>query len=71
MSVIPESWIQDVATNNNIAAISPIVCNNILPVVEVQIRKILQQAIKIQKRGKCQRMTGYRYLSSYFKLFGF
>ena len=58
MSSLSDSWIQDVASDCGIAAISPPVCRHILPVVEMQIRKIIQQAHKFQKRGKGRTLTG-------------
>jgi hypothetical protein len=59
MTTLTESWIQDVAADVKIPAISPPVCRHILPVVEMQIRKIIQQAQKFQKRGKSRCLTGY------------
>ena len=58
MSSLSDSWVQDIASDIRIPAISPPVCRHLLPVIEMQIRKIIQQAHKFQKRGKGRCLTG-------------
>mmetsp|Transcript_2881 Transcript_2881/g.3014 ORF Transcript_2881/g.3014 Transcript_2881/m.3014 type:complete len:454 (+) Transcript_2881:205-1566(+) len=57
MTTLTDSWIQEVASDIKIPAVSPPVCRHLLPVVEMQIRKIIQQAHKFQKRGKSRCLT--------------
>jgi hypothetical protein len=58
MATITENWAQDVAASNKIPALSPASCRQLLPVVEMQVRKIIQQSYKFQKRGKGKSLTG-------------
>lgn len=58
MTSLTDSWAQDVAVDIRIPAISPPVVRHLLPVIEMQIRKIIQQAHKFQKRGKSRCLTG-------------
>jgi transcription initiation factor TFIID subunit 6 len=54
---LTEDWLQDVAESCKIEAVAPSVTRIILPVVEIQIKRIIQQAAKIQKRGKGRNLT--------------
>lgn len=56
MSYITEDWLQDVVEETQLPAVSPGVTKTILPVVEMQIRKILQHAHKFQRRGKRRKL---------------
>ena len=54
---LTEDWLQDVAESCKIEAVAPSLTRKILPVVEIQIKRIIQQAAKIQKRGKGHNLT--------------
>ena len=54
---LTEDWLQDVAESCKIDAVAPTLTRKILPVVEMQIKRIIQQAAKIQKRGKGRNLT--------------
>ena len=54
---LTEDWLQDVAESCKIEAVAPSLTRKILPVVEMQIKRIIQQAAKIQKRGKGHNLT--------------
>lgn len=59
MSILSESWVQDVATR--MAGLNPVsaeVVQELLPIVELQIRRIVQQAHKYQRRAKTSQMKG-------------
>jgi hypothetical protein len=58
MTTLKEPWLQDIAESIRIPAVSPMVTRTLLPVIELQIRKIAQQAFKFYKRGKGQKLTG-------------
>jgi len=63
MNSIPESWIQSVVEAAGLPPASPEVVNVLLPTIELQIRKIIQQAAKFQKRGKSSTLKGLVMLS--------
>lgn len=59
MSVLSESWLQDVAVRS--AGLNPVsaeVVQELLPIVELQIRRIVQQAHKFQRRSKSSQLKG-------------
>lgn len=58
MATLSDAWIQDIAADLNVPAVSPSVSQQLLPVVEMQIRKVIQQGHKFQKRGKGISLTG-------------
>ena len=53
-----DKWIQDTATAIKLPALSPAVCNVLLSLVEGQVKKMCQQALKFQKRAKKSTLTG-------------
>ena len=62
MASISDNWVQDVAVGSKVEALNPRVCRTLIPVVEMQVKKILQQADKFRKRGKSPILTGeYNY----------
>ena len=54
---ITEAWLQDVCESVSVPAVAPSVSRKVLPVVEMQVKKLIQQAAKFQKRGKGRAMT--------------
>ena len=58
MSSLDEQWLQDIAESSGLQALNPTVVKMILPVVELHIKKISQQAHKFQRRSKSKTMTG-------------
>jgi hypothetical protein len=58
MSVLDEQWLQDVAQSLRIPALNPTICKMMLPIIEVHVKKLTQQAHKFQRRGKAKSMTG-------------
>jgi 3-dehydroquinate dehydratase len=58
MSTLDEQWLQDIAESMGLPALSPSIVKMILPVVEVHIKKIAQQAHKFQRRSKANSLTG-------------
>ena len=57
MTSLKEPWLQELAWRSNLPAIRPTVVSALLPVVEMQLRKIIQQAYKFTRRGKGGKMT--------------
>lgn len=57
MSIIKAQFIQDVADNLSMAALTPSVCRSLQPVIENQLRHIIQLSVKFQKRGKSSILT--------------
>ena len=57
MSTLKESWLQEIAKRSNLPALRPSVIKTLLPVVELQIRKILHQGHKFTRRGKGTKLT--------------
>lgn len=75
MSSLNEHWLQDVAESIKLPALKPSVCKLIVPSVEMQIRKVLEQAQKFQKRSKSSKLTGMLLVGNsvlpfYFGVFG-
>lgn len=58
MSVLSEQWLQDVADSMGLPALNPTIVNMMLPVIEVQLKKITQQAHKFQRRAKSKTLAG-------------
>lgn len=58
MSVLSEQWLQDVAESMGLPALNPTIVNMMLPVIEVQLKKITQQANKFQRRAKSKILAG-------------
>lgn len=58
MSVLNEQWLQDIAESLNLPALNPTIVKMMLPVIEVHIKKIVQQANKFQRRAKATTVTG-------------
>lgn len=64
MSLLSESWLQEVATRY--AGLNPVsaeVVQELLPIVELQIRRIVQQAHKFQRHAKSSRLKGKFFFS--------
>ena len=59
MSVLSEQWLQDVAESMGLPALNPTICKMMLPVIEVHLKKLSQQANKFQRRAKAKTMTGW------------
>jgi len=57
MSTLDEQWLQDVAESLKIQALNPTLCKMLLPVIEIQVKKITQQAHKFQRRSKSNSVT--------------
>lgn len=62
MSVLNEQWLQDIAEAQGLPALNPTIVKMMLPVIEVHIKKIVQQANKFQRRGKASAVSGMRTL---------
>jgi len=58
MSVLEEQWLQDIAESLSLPALNPTIVKMMLPVIEVHIKKIVQQANKFQRRAKATTVTG-------------
>ena len=58
MSVLNEQWLQDVADSMGLPALNPTIVSMMLPVIEVQLKKITQQANKFQRRAKSKILSG-------------
>jgi hypothetical protein len=58
MLKLKEKWLQDVAESVKVPALNPAICKLLLSVVEVQVRKLVQQAHKFQRRAKSSTLTG-------------
>lgn len=58
MSVLNEQWLQDIAESLALPALNPTIVKMMLPVIEVHIKKIVQQANKFQRRAKATAVTG-------------
>ena len=57
MSSLSETWLQEVAKRNGLPPLRPAVAKAVLPVVEMQLRKIVQQGYKFTRRGKSSKLT--------------
>ena len=57
MSSLSETWLQEVAKRNGLPPLRPAVAKALLPVVEMQLRKIVQQGYKFTRRGKSSKLT--------------
>lgn len=57
MTTLTEPWLQEIARRNNLPALRPNVVKTLLPVVEMQLRKIVQQASKFSRRGKSSKLS--------------
>jgi hypothetical protein len=58
MNHFSEKWFQEIAESARLPPISPEVINTLIPIVELQIRKIIQNAHKHQKRSKSRIFKG-------------
>lgn len=58
--MLSEQWIQNVIESLGLPPVSPATAYSILPVIELQLRKIIQSAEKFRKRSKKQILTGIR-----------
>jgi hypothetical protein len=54
-----------VVTSIHIPAVSPSVARALLPIIEMKIRKLIQQANKFQRRGKRKSLTGFTVLTEH------
>ncbi len=64
MSYLSESWLQEISTKNlGLGAVSIEVVEEILPFVELQVRRVVQQALKFQRRSKSAYLKGIRMMS--------
>ena len=57
MSSLSETWLQEVTKRNGLPPLRPAVAKALLPVVEMQLRKIVQQGYKFTRRGKSSKLT--------------
>lgn len=62
---LTESWLQDVAASIKLNPLSPEVVRSILPIVDLQLRKIIQEAHKFQRRTKTTEFKGKYIFSIY------
>ncbi len=58
MSYLSESWLQEITKNLGLGAVSMEVVEEILPFVELQVRRVVQQALKFQRRSKSAYLKG-------------
>jgi hypothetical protein len=56
-----ERWFQEIAESAKLSPLSPEVINTLLPIVELHIRKIIQNAHKHQRHSKCSSLKGNTY----------
>jgi hypothetical protein len=56
-----ERWFQEIAESAKLSPLSPEVINTLLPIVELHIRKIIQNAHKHQRHSKCGSLKGNTY----------
>ena len=57
MSFLTESWLQEVVGDNNLPALPPSITKLLLPVIEVEVKRIIQQSHKFQRRSKSRKLT--------------
>jgi hypothetical protein len=57
MAGLSDSWLQDVASSLRLPPLSPSFVHTMLPVIELQLRRVLQQAHKFQRRSKAPVLT--------------
>ena len=57
-SVIEAKRLQDIAESIRLPALSPSVCSTLIPIIELQVKRIAQQAHKFQRRSKSTQLTG-------------
>lgn len=59
MSLISEKWLHDIATEVlKLPPLNPVVASMVISVIELHIKKIVQEAYKFQKHGKSKRLSG-------------
>lgn len=59
MSQLSEKWLQNIAKESlKLPPLNPIVCNMLLSIIEIHIKRIIQQASKFQKHSKSRTLTG-------------
>lgn len=58
MKGLSDAWLQDVADSLRLPPLSPSVLNALLPAIELQIRRIVQQSHKYQRRAKASTLKG-------------
>jgi hypothetical protein len=59
MSHLTESWFQEILTKNlGLPAADSDIVENVLPFVELQVRRLIQQAQKYQRRARSTFLTG-------------
>lgn len=56
-SAFTETWLNNVVESINLPAVSPETAKIVLPTVDMQIRKVIQQAYKFYKHSKTRYMT--------------
>lgn len=52
MKYLTEDWVQEMAQMSCLPPLSPEVVANLLPSLEVQLRRVIQQATKVSKKSK-------------------
>lgn len=59
MSYLSEVWLQELITKNlGLPAVGTEVVDEVLPFIELHVRKVIQQALKYQKRSKSAYLKG-------------
>jgi histone H3/H4 len=59
-----ERWFQEIAESAKLSPLSPEVINTLVPIVELHIRKIIQNAHKHQRHSKSRTLKGKTLLFS-------
>lgn len=57
-SGLTESWLLEVSDSLRLPPLSPSVVNALLPIIELQLRRIIQQGNKFQRRSKSSTLKG-------------
>lgn len=58
MACLKESWLQEVLESLRLPAFSPALCKALLPVIEMHLKKLVEQAHKFQRRSKSPKLSG-------------
>jgi hypothetical protein len=66
MNHFNEKWFQEIAESARLSPISPEVINTLIPLVELQVRKIIQCAHKHQRRSKSKSLKGNCFSSVWY-----
>lgn len=55
---LSESWLQEVAQSIGLPSLSPEVCECLLPHLDMELKCLLQDALKFQKKSKALKLSG-------------